>query len=321
MTPLMVAAAYNQDPEVITVLLQAGASINAQNKYGETPLVVAAGYNQNPAVIAVLLKAGADINARNEIGWTALMAAAEKNTSPDVVSVLLKAGADIKARDNDGWTALMAAAGVNQNPEVATILVNPMGSREIVEGKKILLVIHEAFNRLWILRPKAFNEQTEGLQCVFARRGKRLLMEHPFGLGLQHIGELVQDIPRLMEPAALDACIRPYLRGGRLEAHSTVANGKRRIYNKSSRSEVPQKLLPRLGAFPIAVGNSEQFLVTRRGGAHEDQQTSPFILQPGAAVHPVRPDVDIPFPRKIPHGPLAILVGPDFLESYDGTRR
>jgi hypothetical protein len=43
-----------------------------------------------------------------------------------------------------------------------------------------------------------------------------------------------------MKPAALNACIRPHFRGGSLEAHRTVANGQRRIYNKSSRSEVQQ---------------------------------------------------------------------------------
>jgi hypothetical protein len=106
-----------------------------------------------------------------------------------------------------------------------------MGSREIVEGKKIFLVIHEVFNRLWRLRLKAFKEQVEGLQSVFAPRGKILLMEHLFDLGLQHLGEFVQDIPRLMESAALDACLRPYLRGGRLEAHRPVTNSQRRIYH------------------------------------------------------------------------------------------
>src|SRR5208337_1384591 len=61
-TPLMDAAGFNQKPEVITTLLNAGADLKAQDKNGSTALIYAAGNNQNPAVITTLLKAGADIN-------------------------------------------------------------------------------------------------------------------------------------------------------------------------------------------------------------------------------------------------------------------
>ena len=36
MTPLMYAAAYNKDPEVITVLLKAGADAKAKDRWGKT---------------------------------------------------------------------------------------------------------------------------------------------------------------------------------------------------------------------------------------------------------------------------------------------
>ncbi len=64
-TQLMWATAFNQNPEVITTLLAAGADPKAHARYGTggTPLMLATMYNQNPEMITLLLKAGADINA------------------------------------------------------------------------------------------------------------------------------------------------------------------------------------------------------------------------------------------------------------------
>jgi ankyrin repeat protein len=158
-TPLMYAAGYNQNPEVITALLKAGANIKAQDLVGRTALICAAMGNPNPEVITTLLKAGANIKAQDVVGMTSLMYAAAHNQNPEVVSTLLKAGAnikarakgmlgrtvlayaavsnpnaeviatlleagaDIEARDELGGTALLSAAANNQNPEVVSTLL------------------------------------------------------------------------------------------------------------------------------------------------------------------------------------------------------
>ena len=63
-SPLMLAAEYNQNAEVIAILLRARASVDKKNKHGgKTPLMYAVVSNPNPEVITVLLKAGADVNA------------------------------------------------------------------------------------------------------------------------------------------------------------------------------------------------------------------------------------------------------------------
>jgi ankyrin repeat protein len=124
-TPLMGAAAYNQNPEVITILLKADAGIEARDSaYGGTALMWAAANNENPEVIAALLKAGADIKAEGNGGWTPLMWAAAYNQNPEVITTLLEAGADPKAQDNKGTTALIYAATQNTNPEVIMVLLN-----------------------------------------------------------------------------------------------------------------------------------------------------------------------------------------------------
>jgi len=126
-TAFMYAAQYNQNQDMISVFLKAGAAINAQDKDGVTALMYAAFANQNPEVISVLLRAGADIKSRNKHGGTPLMYAADANQKPGIISILVEAGADVNARDKDGGTVLMHAAGYNQNVEVIYIFLKAGG--------------------------------------------------------------------------------------------------------------------------------------------------------------------------------------------------
>ena len=133
-TPLHLAAENNPDPEVVGVLLEAGADASARAYYGQTPLHLAA-RNDNPAGAALLLEAGADVNAREWMGRTPLHTAAAANENPAVIDLLLEAGADLQAVGNraeeyvriysplDGVTPLHEAAASNGNPEVVTALV------------------------------------------------------------------------------------------------------------------------------------------------------------------------------------------------------
>ncbi|GHS95463.1 hypothetical protein FACS1894139_16950 [Planctomycetales bacterium] len=60
---LFLAARYNENPEIITALINAGANENVKDKNGNTPLHSAAKYNKNPEIITALIKAGAGVNA------------------------------------------------------------------------------------------------------------------------------------------------------------------------------------------------------------------------------------------------------------------
>ena len=110
-TPLIMAAWYNENPEVTKLLLDAGADVNARDKNGCTPLIWAAVFNENPEVTKVLIDAGANVNARSEYGTTPLMHAAWYNQNPEVIKVLLDAGADGRVKDNAGKTAFDYAEG------------------------------------------------------------------------------------------------------------------------------------------------------------------------------------------------------------------
>ncbi|MDE2874095.1 MAG: ankyrin repeat domain-containing protein [Gemmatimonadota bacterium] len=103
-TPLHFASRYSWDRTVITVLLAAGADVDARNRHGATPLHVAAASYRDPGVAAELVGAGADLNARDGDGNTPLHAAWD-NTNPAVALRLLELGADRTLVNDRGQVA------------------------------------------------------------------------------------------------------------------------------------------------------------------------------------------------------------------------
>ena len=111
----------SDDLEIARILVAAGASPNAANRYGLTPLSIAAS-NANGAMVGLLLEAGGDAKATIRQGETVLMAAARAG-NPDAVRLLLERGADANAREQTlGETPLMWAAAEN-HPEAIRHLV------------------------------------------------------------------------------------------------------------------------------------------------------------------------------------------------------
>lgn len=92
-TPLS-RAVYNPElkhgfPEVVRVLVGAGANLEAAIAYGVRPLMLAAGYGET-AIVELLIQSGADVLAKNEGGYTALMMVKQKHYV-DVVNLLHEA--------------------------------------------------------------------------------------------------------------------------------------------------------------------------------------------------------------------------------------
>lgn len=106
-TALMFAA-FNGHTEIVGLLLDSSAKIDALDGIKRTALMYAAS-GPNEVTVALLVKRGANVNLTDgEQNWTPLMfAAAEGNT--DVVRILLGAGADPNAIDSDGDTSLKFA--------------------------------------------------------------------------------------------------------------------------------------------------------------------------------------------------------------------
>ena len=68
----MFAAVNARDPEIVSILLKAGGSVNERTASGSTPLMLAARFNDNPEIVSALLAAGADLSARDSFGKTAV---------------------------------------------------------------------------------------------------------------------------------------------------------------------------------------------------------------------------------------------------------
>ena len=118
-TPLHSASA-NDKSEVVALLLDGGADIEARDGDGWTPLHIAVEKNK-PEVVTLLLDRGANIEARTEHEATSLHFAAAKNES-EAVALLLDRGANIEARTENGNTPLHYAAANNESEVVALLL-------------------------------------------------------------------------------------------------------------------------------------------------------------------------------------------------------
>ncbi|WP_312944214.1 ankyrin repeat domain-containing protein [Agrobacterium sp.] len=94
------------EPDILDLLLTAGADINARNDEGVTILHIIT----DPDAVSLLVQNGADVEARAANGWTPLiMQANNQQNGPDVVAALLENGANPNAEGNGGETALSFA--------------------------------------------------------------------------------------------------------------------------------------------------------------------------------------------------------------------
>ena len=113
-------AVHYEDAETATLLVKAGANVNAVNRYGVPPLALACA-NGNAALVRLLVDAGADANATMKGGETVLMMAARAG-SADAVKALLVHGAKHDVREGHGQTALMWAAAEGHVPVMEALI-------------------------------------------------------------------------------------------------------------------------------------------------------------------------------------------------------
>ena len=131
--------------DAANLLIDAGANVAAENRYGVAPLLLAC-TNGSATMITRLLEAGADPNTATPQGETALMTAA-RTGAVDAVTTLLSHGAEIGARE--GWrghTALMWAAAEGHVATLEALIAAgaEVDARSIAGGAPVVRSFFEA---------------------------------------------------------------------------------------------------------------------------------------------------------------------------------
>jgi uncharacterized protein len=119
---LLIQSARLGNHRQITAALERGADVNATDAQGTSALMFAA-QKGVPQLVDLLIAAGADVNLhRRQFGTTALMFAAAANRIA-VVNQLLAKGVNVNAANEDGSTALMGATLAGAKEIVALLLI------------------------------------------------------------------------------------------------------------------------------------------------------------------------------------------------------
>lgn len=127
------------DVVIARLLIERGANVEARTTLGFNAAILAAGWNGGTDVLKLLVDHGADIDAHAEDGTTALMRAALAGDH-DAIELLLAHGADIDAVDAESTSAL---AGTVFQGDVATLRVllarGAQLDAEVADGESTLL--------------------------------------------------------------------------------------------------------------------------------------------------------------------------------------
>ena len=137
-TPLLAVVRYGKDDEqaleIMKVLINAGADVNARNRSYSTALHYNYGMDNR---LKLLIQSGADVNARNMYGRTPLFGAGEEN-----IKLYIKAGADVNVRDYEGLSALFHVS-VNPKRHSTAELLQVYGAKLTPYEKRLLPIMQK----------------------------------------------------------------------------------------------------------------------------------------------------------------------------------
>ncbi|MGB8367217.1 MAG: ankyrin repeat domain-containing protein [Candidatus Babeliales bacterium] len=119
-----------KEKELEQAILKGEADVNQKDKDG-TPRLIAAVYQNNIDLATLLIEHNADLDLRNRYGDTALMIAVEQENI-DLVTLLIKHNANLNQQDIWGQTALGKAAKIGNKKEVELLIKN--GANPDLEG-------------------------------------------------------------------------------------------------------------------------------------------------------------------------------------------
>jgi ankyrin repeat protein len=128
-TALMIAS-WNGHTEVVKLLVENGADVNAKTKDGFTALIFAS-MEVHAKIVKLLLEKGANVNDKDVDGNTGLIYASTEGDT-EVVKLLVEKGARLNHAEKRGYTALTAASE-NGHTEVVKLLLDKGAHLDVVE--------------------------------------------------------------------------------------------------------------------------------------------------------------------------------------------
>lgn len=121
-TPLLCAASVGE-VEAVSILLAAGAHINAVSPALNTALTLAVGYG-HVTTVQVLITAGANLEATNGHGFTALMLAMQPSPNQlEMMNMLIDAGASVNTPGQNKLESCLMLAVNHNNIECIRLLI------------------------------------------------------------------------------------------------------------------------------------------------------------------------------------------------------
>jgi ankyrin repeat protein len=126
-------AAYCNDPDDVRAQLSLGVPVDIRDDNGWTPLHwsidMAQAWGDPEQVVSLLLEAGASVDAVDNSGFSVMMMACGRNNEA-IFEQLIAGGASIAARSVTGTRALHEAAGCNFTEAVLRLLKLGAGPRQ-----------------------------------------------------------------------------------------------------------------------------------------------------------------------------------------------
>ena len=132
-TSLLFDAVRRAEPDKVRRMLAAGVSLDYLDEEGD-PIVVAAATRGDSEVVALLVDAGADVDAVSETSGEAALHRAIRNDHVDAVRVLLSAGVNLDALVAGDVTPLMYAAITGADKVAVLLLAAGADPNEIWSG-------------------------------------------------------------------------------------------------------------------------------------------------------------------------------------------
>lgn len=143
-TPLMAATYLNHLP-MAALLINAGASVNAQDKMLNSPFLYA-GASGDLDIVKLCLTAGADYKIFNRYNGTALIPACEKGHVAVVAELLKDKSFPIDHINRLGWTALLEAVilgdGNSKQVRIVQMLVDAGADVHIADKDGLTSLTH-----------------------------------------------------------------------------------------------------------------------------------------------------------------------------------